>query len=53
MARNDTLYDFGKNYHCLDVAPLGFLQLLLGQALKEQELVNLLRFSNVNNLKVT
>ena len=37
---------------CLDVVPLGFLQvrqqLLLGQALKERGLVNLLRFSNLN-----
>ena len=50
---------FGRldGLRCLDVVPLGFLQvrqqLLLGQALKERGLINLLRFSNLNSLKVT
>ena len=50
---------FGRlgGLRCLDVVPLGFLlvrqRLLLGQALKEWGLVNLLRFSNLNNLRVT
>ena len=49
---------FGRlgGLRCLDVVPQGFLlvrqQQLLGQALKKRGLVNLLQFSNLNNLRV-